>query len=190
MALIRRHRAGDATALAELCERYYDRICRLVRIELHGFPVPGREVEDVVQDVFLRVLEGLDGYEERTDARWINWVATLARNSIRNGRRVEAAVKRGGRMRRSSLDTESGRRLDLAAQISSVASRVSRNLEAERLDACVPRLRDDQRRAVVLREYEGHDWAEIAVELDRSVEACQQLHLRARVELGRLLRQA
>ena len=187
VALIDRHRGGDPTALQQLFERYYDRVYRLVRIELHGKPVPGREIADVVQDVFVRVMEGMEGYEKRPDARWISWVANLARNEISNRRRDSMTLKRGGRLRATSLHTESGAWMQVAAEISGVVSRVILAADRERLDACVPRLREDHRRVVLLRDYAGHEWAAVAAELGRTVEACQQLHLRARSELRRLM---
>lgn len=188
ICLIARHRDGDPSALQNLFERYYDRVFRVVRIELNGHPIPGREIADVVQDVFVRVIEGLEGYEPRTDTRWISWVATLARNVIINRRRDEAAVKRGGRLRANQLHTDSGSWREIAAEITGIVSRVVLSEEKERLDACMPKLADDQRRVVLLRDYVGYDWKTVAEEMGRSVEACQQLRLRARTELLRLMR--
>lgn len=187
--LIRRHRDGDPAALNHLFERYYGRVFRLARIELAGAPITGLEPADVVQDVFVRLTESLDSYEERSDAKWISWVATVTRNIISNHRRDTAAGKRGGRQRSTPLQSASGSWLQVEEQITRVASRVARSEEAARLDRCVPRLPEDQRRVVILRDYEGHEWAEVGRQMERSPEACQQLHARAGLQLLRLLRQ-
>jgi RNA polymerase sigma-70 factor (ECF subfamily) len=185
--LLERYRTGDRAALEALFERHWLRVVRLVRIELGGDVPPGREVEDVVQDVFVRVLEGLEGYEPRTDARWISWVAALARHEIANRHRHARAQKRGGGARAAPIRTESGSFVAAVADSSSIVSRVARNADMERVDACVQRLSPDQREVVLQREYVGADWNDIAQHMQRSVGACQQLHLRARLELARLL---
>lgn len=189
IALIQRYKGGDQAALNELCERYYSRIFRLVRVELCSGPIPGLEPEDVAQDVFHRVIERIDDYQERPDAKWISWVATVTRNVIFNHRRDAAAGKRGGKRRTSSLHTATGSWAQIDAQMTSVLSRMSRSEAAQRVDAFVPRLPEEHRRVVILRDYEGHEWAEVGRQMQRSPKACQQMHARARLELLRLMRQ-
>ncbi|MBK8098238.1 MAG: sigma-70 family RNA polymerase sigma factor [Planctomycetes bacterium] len=188
LLLIGRHRAGDPLALQDLFDRYYERVFRLVRVDLGGNPIPGREIADVVQDVFLRVVEGIDSYEPRPGLHWISWVATLARNQIRNQRRDARAGRRGGGVRPTALHTASGSWLQVEAHITGVVSAAVAREDAERIDACVPRLAEDHRQVVLSRDYEGLDWAAIAERMGRSPEACQQLHTRARLELLRMLR--
>lgn len=188
LVLIRRHRGGDPIALQELFDRYYERVFRLVRVELGGNPIPGREIADVVQDVFLRVVEGIDTYEPRPGLHWISWVATLARNQIRNQRRDARAGRRGGGLRPTALHTASGSWLQVEAHITGVVSAAVAREDAARVDACVPRLAEDHRAVVLARDYEGLDWAAIAERMGRTPDACMQLHARAKLEVMRMLR--
>lgn len=189
VALIRRFRDGDCSALNDLFDRYYERVYRLVRIELAGQPIPGWEIVDVVQDVFLHVTERMDRYEERPDAQWISWLAKTARNAILNRRREARAEKRGSGWSNTPLHTDSGSWLQVEAHCRGVVTEVVSAIDKDRVDSSVPRLREELQRVVLLRDYEGHDWATIANKMERSAEACQQLHVRARVELRRLIQQ-
>src|SRR5688572_1877490 len=60
-ALIARAKAGDAEAISALYERYAPQIHRYIASRL-GDPVLA---EDVCGDVFVKVLESLDRYEDR-----------------------------------------------------------------------------------------------------------------------------
>jgi RNA polymerase sigma-70 factor, ECF subfamily len=60
-ALIARAKAGDADAIGCLYERYAPQIQRYIMARLHD-PVLA---EDVCGDVFVKVLEGIDRYEDR-----------------------------------------------------------------------------------------------------------------------------
>ena len=55
-------------------------------------------------------------------------------------------------------------------------------------DSCVEELEGDQGEVVLLREYAGATWVQIAKELGRSnTHAAEELYRRARVSLGTLL---
>ena len=185
--LLARHRAGDAEALRRLIELCYPRVERIVRVRL-GSALRAREtVADVVQDVFVRVLEGLDGYEPRSNARWIDWVARLAQNEISNHARHERAQKRESALAdlvRSHA--HSAATWDIPADTTGVPSKVSRREEEELADQCLGELSEPHREVILLRDYAGGDFKSIAEMMQRpSAEACQELHCRALLELAR-----
>jgi RNA polymerase sigma-70 factor (ECF subfamily) len=85
-ALVSAARAGDRSAFGQL----YDRYARMV----HGIllcRVPPREVDDLVQEVFLLALRKLDSLRELS--RFGAWLSTITRNRAndyyRNASRVE-----------------------------------------------------------------------------------------------------
>ncbi|TMK47585.1 MAG: sigma-70 family RNA polymerase sigma factor, partial [Actinobacteria bacterium] len=68
LQLVRALRAGDEVAFMMLVERYGPAMLRLARMY-----VPTRVIaEDVVQEAWLGVLKGLDGFQGRSSLRtWI-----------------------------------------------------------------------------------------------------------------------
>jgi RNA polymerase sigma-70 factor (ECF subfamily) len=97
-ALVERLRGGDEAAFTELVERYSGALMRLVRMYVPSSAV----AEEVVQETWLGVLSGLDGFEGRSSLR--TWLYRIALNRART---------RGSRERRtvpfaSLVDREAG----------------------------------------------------------------------------------
>ncbi|MCG8469727.1 MAG: sigma-70 family RNA polymerase sigma factor [Gemmatimonadetes bacterium] len=73
--LVRRIAAGDADALAEAFELYAARLNRIA----YGITGSISDAEDVVQDVFVGLPEGLSGFEGRSSlATWLHRVTVRA----------------------------------------------------------------------------------------------------------------
>lgn len=187
--LLERHRAGDATALQTLIERYYTRIKRIVRVRMWPALSARESVDDVVQDVLVRIVESVDRFEKRDDAHWIDWVARMAQNEISNRARHHRAKKRGGVAKAMQVYAESASGFDLPAETTGVASKVSRTELEEVVDQCLSELSEVHREVILLRDYASCEWKAIAVVMGKpSAEACQELHRRAKRELGERLR--
>jgi RNA polymerase sigma-70 factor, ECF subfamily len=113
-------RAGDEPAFATLVEKYDAAMLRVA-----GAHVPSREVaEEVVQDTWLALLQGLDGFEERS--RLQTWLFRILINIART---------RGVKERRC-LPVSA-----LAQRAADVAPLVDRFLQRERSEADSPELR-------------------------------------------------
>ena len=185
-ALIERHRAGDPAALEELIEHYYPRIERMIRVRLGATLAARTTVADVVQDVFVRLLKDLDQFEPREDARWIDWIARLVQNELSNQMRRERTLKRSEpEVDRRRGSTASRTSFSVPAETSGVPSKVARDELARIVDECLTQLPEVHREVILLRDYAGADWKDIAEKLQRpSPEACQELYRRARNDLG------
>jgi RNA polymerase sigma-70 factor (ECF subfamily) len=73
-ALIERCRTGDDGAFSDLVDRYKDLVYGLI-----GRMMPGRlQIDDLAQDVFLRVHRGLPYF--RGEARLSTWIFRIAQN--------------------------------------------------------------------------------------------------------------
>ena len=84
--LVARARAGDRAAFGVLYERY----ARFV----HGIVLATADrddVQDLVQDVFLRALKQLHALRE--PAAFGSWIATMARNEVRMQRRASRRME-------------------------------------------------------------------------------------------------
>lgn len=89
LALLERLRAGDASALDPLLERYAPRIYRLVRTITRN----DADAEEVVQDVLLTLVQKHQTFEGRSRlGTWIYRIATNAALNKRRGRRAEVEV--------------------------------------------------------------------------------------------------
>lgn len=75
--LVARAQRGDHTAFAALHDRFAARLYRFVRFRVGD----ASDAEDVVQRVFLKVIEALPRYEER-GAPFAAWLFRLARNTV------------------------------------------------------------------------------------------------------------
>ena len=83
--LMRRCNGGDAVAFDELVRRWQGPLDRVLR----RMSVPHSDVDDLCQDVFLRILRARDRYRPiGTFSTWIYGIAlNLARDRARRGRR-------------------------------------------------------------------------------------------------------
>ena len=189
--LLDRFHAGDKSALQALLQRYYPRIACIVRVRM-GAALRARETEDdVLQEVFVRIVESMDSYERRDDAEWIDWVARMVQNTISTLARHHDAKKRAAAREVSMhaiVPASSAAAFDVAADAPSVATQASERELQAMLERCLAELSDDHREVILLREYARHDWQTVADKMQRSTaEACQELHRRAQRELERRL---
>lgn len=190
VALVRRFQGGDRLALERLMERFYPRVQRIVAVRT-GARLRGKlELDDVVQEVLLRALGGLQQFEVRPDGRLIHWLAKLAEREIANLANFHRAQKRDSgmevsidAMRSAAKDNSLG--WDLVADTTYVSEKASRHELEKIVDECLEELSEPHREVILLRDYASADWDYIAEEMQRSsVGAVQQLHQRARAELS------
>jgi RNA polymerase sigma-70 factor (ECF subfamily) len=137
-ALMRAVRAGDLAKLGSLFDRYhralFDFLARMTG---------NRHVaEDLVQEVFLRVLKYRASY--RDDARFDTWVFSIARNARADYfRRRETAVP---------LCSEA---IETPAADPGPEGQLEQEGEAGRLHAALLKLRADRRELLILARYQG-----------------------------------
>lgn len=139
------------------------------------------QVEDLVQEVFLRVFRTAGRYQPM--AKFSTWLYRIAANVALN------ALRAGRKMKLSSLeladrDDESSWRRDVHDTRS--AAPVSR-LDAEelraRILAAIAELPENQRIAITLNRFEHMSYQQIAAVLDCSTMAVKSLLSRARCNL-------
>lgn len=192
IVLIQRYQAGDADALNLLFTRYYQRVRRLVRIQMGAWLKGREEVDDLVQETFASACKAFDRYEAREDGQLIYWFSKAASHQIINAVEHHRALRRDADrdipMAELAPDA-TGTSADWSptAQTTGVPDKASRNEETERLDACVRTLKDDYREVVLLRDYSGCSWNAVAEEMSLHAEAARALYGRARARLAVLM---
>jgi RNA polymerase sigma-70 factor (ECF subfamily) len=150
--LVARSVGGDADSFNELVLRWERPIYAL------AYRTIGREEEarDVCQEAFLRAFRALPGF--RGQAKFSSWLYRITLNLCRDWARRE---------RRAPLVQvpEDIDVMELAAAVGPTASIedlvVQRN-QAARVERAMAKLPDEQRTAIVLKEYHGLTFQEIA----------------------------
>ena len=171
------YQAGSEPAFDRLVEAYSGTVYRL----LTRFLGPAPEREDLVQEVFLRVIRARERY--RPTARFTTWLYRIVFNLAVNRtqrRRPELSLEDPGG-EREGAEREGAEREDADAPDP------SRGLEREDVVQAVRRavaaLPEQQRIALILAKYEELPYAEIARVLDSSEKAIKSLIHRARETL-------
>src|SRR4051812_18114140 len=133
--LVARAQQGDHVAFATLYEQYRPLVYRFLRRRLDG---SDETVEDLTEDVFVKLYEKLDRYVER-GLPFTAWLYRIAHNQLVDFLR--------------SLPRSTAHSLDDIAEIPEVAATAaySRVLDRQSLEPALARLTAEQRQAIQLR---------------------------------------
>jgi RNA polymerase sigma-70 factor (ECF subfamily) len=177
--LIRRVRAGDAHAAADLFRQYEPQLRLEVRLRLRD-PRLRRRVDesDVCQSVLLSffVRARLGQYDVSEPGELVRLLAGMARNKVAAQARKQGAARRDFRRVEALAGAESAPAPgDTPSQVAA-GEELLRELRA--------RLNDEERRIAELRA-EGRGWAEVAAELGGAADARRMQFQRA---VGRVAR--
>lgn len=148
-------RSGDQAA----CRTLVENLQRPVLATIFRFLGPAwrRDVEDLAQEVFLKVFRALPQFDPRR-AKFTTWVYTFVRNHC-----YDVLKKR--RLPTTSLDAvaadEPQRQVQDGRELLPSAGLENQEL-GRRIGEALATLGEDQRMVFVLREYESLDYSEIA----------------------------
>lgn len=164
---------GDERAFAQLVEAYSGAVWSL----LTRFLGPREGREDLVQDVFLRVVRARDRYEP--SARFTTWLYRIVFNlAVNETERARASTSLELQREREGASREPA---DVDGDAPD-ADLVRADLVAA-VRAAIAALPESQRMALVLAKYHDLSYAEIAEVLDSSEKAVKSLVHRARENL-------
>jgi RNA polymerase sigma-70 factor, ECF subfamily len=168
--LVDRARSGDREALGAIYDVYAVGVYRYALVHVRE----PADAEDLVQRVFLKVIEALPGFEDR-GVPFGAWLFRIARNTVIDF----------GRTRRptTALDGDPNRH-DATPGPSEIAEL---GADREAIRAAVLALTADQREVVLLRFFGGLSHAEIGLLLRKPENAVRGLQFRALATLRRRL---
>lgn len=168
---------GDTVAFERLVERHQSLVIGTVgRMLGHN-----SDVEDVAQQVFIRVWKGAPRY--RPTAKFTTWLLTITRNLVFN------EARRRKRHPGDTLDVKGEETLALTEPARRVPDEELLEAELERaIESAISALPEKQRMAVILRRYESKSYEEIGGVLGLTVPAVKSLLFRARTELRATLK--
>ena len=173
--LVRLAQAGDEGAFQALVVKYQRRIARHVA----RYVKRANDVEEVVQDAFMRAYRGLASY--RGDASFYSWLYRIASNAAfsflkKNAGELPVADERSDDGFEPGLtDEQTPERVLLARQIGQVVERAMARLQPELAEA------------LVLFEVEGKSYKEIAQMLGTPIGTVRTRIFRAREFIARRL---
>ena len=148
---------------------------------------------DVLQETFATAVRIFDRFEMRNEASMINWLSKLAERSITDMAEKESAQKRNSDRevplnRRGSDSSTSALGFEIEADFAVPLDRLIRDEEKELLDDCIQELEEKYREIILLRNYLGMNFGEIAAECNRPSEgAARMMHAKAMRDLTRLV---
>jgi RNA polymerase sigma-70 factor (ECF subfamily) len=164
VALVARLRAGDEEAFIVLVERHHDAMVRLAR----SFVASGAVAEEVVQETWLAVLRGIDGFAARSSFK--SWLLAILVNRARSTgvreHRSIAVGDAGPAVERSRFDVSGAWMSPPAHWIEDSEDRMLADAMAGRIHSALEDLSPRQREVVLLRDVEGLSTREVCEVLD------------------------
>lgn len=150
--LVARARDGDADAFNQLIRRWERPIYAL------AYRVIGREEDarDVSQDAFLRAFRALPGFKGQ--AKFSSWLYRIALNLCRDWIRKQ----RRAPVSQLPQDVDAVELASLRGPSESVEDLVARRELSDAVEVAMALLPEEQRTAVILKEYHGMTFQEIA----------------------------
>lgn len=143
-ALVSRAKAGDAEAFGALYDLYAERVYRFVLVRV---PQPA-DGEDLLQQVFLKVIESLPRYEQR-GLPFGAWLFRIARNTVIDFGRTRRVA--------APFDDEVGRMADPAQP----GHHLERKADLDEIRVALRALTSEQRDVIVFRFFAELTHAEI-----------------------------
>jgi RNA polymerase sigma-70 factor (ECF subfamily) len=164
---------GDMHAFEELIERHQALVAGTVARMLGS----NSDVEDIAQQVFIRVWKSASRYVPR--AKFTTWLLKITRNLVfnelrRTKRHAHVALQTEPNTDELPLKDEAGAAPD--------ASLLEKELQ-QAIEQAITNLPETQRLALILRRYDELSYEEIGEILDLTVPAVKSLLFRARTEL-------
>ena len=177
--LVEAFRKGDEKAFEELIRRYQRQVANLIYLTLGS----REEVDDLTQEVFIRVYRSLHRFEH--DASLFSWIYRITMNLCID------EIRRRKIKRTLSLEFFTDHTLERERQSKETVTAEDEALLKEKkrmvLEA-LQHLSPVHRQIIVLREYEDLTYDEIATTLNISTQAVKSRIFRAREELRTLLK--
>ena len=153
--LIAAWQAGDERGASELVARHARALSRF----LSGAGAPEADVDDLVQETFIRAFRAIGGF--RGQCQFRTWLLTIGGNALKDlGRRM-------ARRRVVPLDER------IAARDGDPQQRAEAGETEERLQQGLGRLPRMQREVFLLRAQQGLEYEEIAAALETSTGAAR-----------------
>ncbi len=166
--------AGSFAALVEQCQdMVYNTALSIVQNEV--------DAEDITQDVFIEVYEGLEGFKK--ESKLSTWIYRITVNKSLDLLKKRERVKHGGLLKRIfSLEEK-----DEPASFEHPGVQLDKKESSKALFAALKKLPNNQQVAFTLHKIEGLTQRDTAEIMETTVEAVESLLTRAKTNLRKHL---
>jgi len=168
--LVAEARQGSEKAFRQLVERYHPMAYAVVR----GILGKRSDVEDVAQEVFIKIFRGLSGF--RGDSKLSTWIYTVARNEAINAARKSNPA--GASIDDVVLESPEELRPDKLYH---------RKIQQEEIERGLSELDPDYRLALELRYMGEMSYAEVSEAMGLPIGTIKTYIHRAKIELKRVM---
>jgi RNA polymerase sigma-70 factor (ECF subfamily) len=168
--LVARAKTNDPAAISELYGRYARLVLRYIQLRVAEIEL----AQDLTQEVFIKIINGIERFEYRDEKAFLGWLYTIAANVLNSHQR-----------RRRVISTPFDARDDLIDQRSQDNAR--RITERVALQQALGQLTPDQQQVLALRFFADMSNSEIAGMLRRTEGAVKAIQHRALQSLQRIL---
>lgn len=170
--LVLRVQRGDKSAFDFLVIKYQHRIIQLV----NRYVKDPSEAQDVAQEAFIKAYRALGNF--RGDSAFYTWLYRIAINTAKN-----YLVSRSRRNSDYQVDIQDAEVFENAPQLQGMETPERLLLNQEIIDTiqeAIDKLPEDMRTAIMLREFEGMSYEEIAEAMECPVGTVRSRIFRAR----------
>ncbi len=170
--LIREIKDGNVELYSTLMGRYQKKILSFV---YHMLKSAKLEIlaEDISSETFYKAYRSLHSFRE-VDASFSTWLYTIARNTVLSELRKQKTAH---------LSLDDSAYIPAAPPEEAPEQRLLRNEKVSMVRDAINSLPEKQRSALILREYDGMDYQEIANILGQTVSSVKSLLFRARASV-------
>ena len=186
--LLEQARNGDREALSRAFEKHQRRLTVLIYYRLSANGRTFEEVEDLVQETFLRAYRDLHGFTWQSPDSFFRWLASIAGHVVIDRARYRSRERRAGEA--VPFRSESNPAGPEPADTVTPSRLLARKEAVERLLERLDQLPEDYRTALVLAKVEGCTTAEIAERMGKTREAVALLVYRALQRLRAMARES
>ncbi|MDD1619003.1 MAG: RNA polymerase sigma-70 factor, ECF subfamily [Methylococcaceae bacterium NSP1-1] len=170
--IVLRVQRGDRSAFDFLVIKYQHKIIQLV----NRYVKDPSEAQDVAQETFIKAYRALGNF--RGDSAFYTWLYRIAINTAKN-----YLVSRSRRSSDYQVDIQDAEALENAPQLQGMETPERLLLNQEIIDTikiAIDKLPEEMRTAIMLREFEGMSYEEIAEAMDCPVGTVRSRIFRAR----------
>ena len=170
--LVLRVQQGDKSAFDLLVIKYQHKIIQLV----NRYVKDPSEAQDVAQEAFIKAYRALGNF--RGDSAFYTWLYRIAINTAKN-----YLVSRSRRSSDYQVDVQDAEAIENAPQLQGMETPERLLLNQEIVDTiktAIDKLPEEMRTAIMLREFEGMSYEEIAEAMDCPVGTVRSRIFRAR----------
>ena len=170
--LVLRVQQGDKSAFDLLVIKYQHKIIQLV----NRYVKDPSEAQDVAQEAFIKAYRALGNF--RGDSAFYTWLYRIAINTAKN-----YLVSRSRRSSDYQVDIQDAEAIENAPQLQGMETPERLLLNQEIIDTiktAIDKLPEEMRTAIILREFDGMSYEEIAEAMDCPVGTVRSRLFRAR----------